>query len=807
MVDTRADCQNSNELVELDNLQREVIKVLTGVNTLIKDTQANLINDAAEEKYELFEQQISDASQNVAELQLRMAIVAPMKAGKSTIINAIVGQELLPNCAAAMTTIPTEISFNSQLTQPILNLSDNTLEVFNALFLAIKQQIAQFGIETLQQKLARYPHLIELLTKIEAIEQLSFAEQIVGRDAISNTLNYLNHVIRLYSVIDPLSEPLAKLKDVPQIQTPFLSLENSETNKNLGNLTIIDTPGPNEAGENLKLTAVVEEQLHRSSIVLIVLDFTQLNNQAAEAIKRQVKPIIETIGKNNLYVLVNKVDCRRRGDMTTEQVKDFVVADLELSSNDDRDRIFEVSALRAFAATEFLQELKHRPEAKLQDLKSVETLAQEIFGIDWEEELEDIDIQTLFKKAKKLWQKSGFAPFLNGAIAALMTNAAPKCLISALSLSRYRLLEIRDDLKLRSNAISQDTEKLQTEVKALENDLACLESCRQRLGEIEQIKSKLQQNLAVMLEELKKEAVVSVEDYFTREEYERADSLGKADIKARELLLSNIGNFELFPKWISSNLKSSFEYKIAEVISFKTEAEAAEFAEKAVLWAKQRLDILLSKVRHNTELEIEAASLSLAEFLTEETLPIINRAKSRLQTNFNIDLDLPPPVLQSEEEIAIGQQLVKTKTRLVDRGYEEKLVRKRAWYYWLGIVPFYSQEQIRKPYKKENYYTVSIHELVSEINSSSEKFIEAISNKIDAYLELDLQQQVNNFFANLDNYLGSYLQNLQQAQVDRQLSLEQRERLADLLNNLVPQTDKYLSMTDDCLRAVKLPFD
>ena len=62
------------------------------------------------------------------------------------------------------------------------------------------------------------------------------------------------------------------------------------------------------------MSAVVEEQLKNSSIILIVLDFTQLNNKAADDIKRQVKPIIDLLGKENLYVLVNKVDQRTEND-------------------------------------------------------------------------------------------------------------------------------------------------------------------------------------------------------------------------------------------------------------------------------------------------------------------------------------------------------------------------------------------------------------------------------------------------------------------------------------------------------------
>lgn len=803
MVDATPGLSDRQDSNQLNHLQQEVIELLNEVASVIDLTQENLSGDSSSPKYTQFQQQIAEASQNVADLQLRMSIVAPMKAGKSTIINAIAGQELLPSCAVAMTTIPTEIVFNSSLSEPTLNLTQNTLNIFQEIYLGIKQQIQQSGLDSLRQKLARYPHLLKLLTEIDTASNLSFTTQIVGRQSIVNTLNRLNHTIRLYSVIDPLKEPLAQLKDVPRILTPFFSMGNSQQHQSLGNLVIVDTPGPNEAGNNLQLTAVVEEQLRRSSIVLVVLDYTQLNNEAAEAIKKQINSILNLIGKKNLYVLINKVDRRRKGDMTSEEVRDFVLADLELSQIDDSRRIFEVSAIRAFAATSFLLELKQRPGVQLLEMNSIETLAQEVFGIDWDEELEDVTVKILARKAQKLWKKSGFNPFIEQAIAALMANAAPKCLATALNLSRNRLLELRDDLNLRSNAISQDTEKLQAEIKALEADLTYLESCRTRLQGVDDIKQKLQQKLEVILQQLKQEANISIEDYFAEEEYERGDLLKKADIKTRGLLLSNLGGFEILPKWMSENLKSGLEYKTSGIVSFETELEAEYFAQEAIVWAKQRLESLLLKVRESAEIEIKNAGIDLGEFLTQETQPIIDRAKNRLQTNFEIALDLPSPTIQTEEEIAIEQQLVKTKTRLVDNGYEERLIRKRAWYYWFGVVPFYSQERHQKPYKKENYYTVSVHELVTQINISSESFVEEIAKKIIIYLDEELQQQVNLFFAQLDDYLGNYLQSLQQAQSDRKLSLEQREKLSNNLVGLVPQATNCINKSTNYLEQTK----
>ena len=800
MVDFQAGSQQLEQInaIDVDSLQQEVIGLLDQINLLIDHTQADL-DSSGDHKYNQFQAQISAAGRNVANLELRMAIVAPMKAGKSTIINAIAGEELLPSCAVAMTTIPTEIVFDSEINQPVLYLSQDTLDVFQQLEQDLRQKVAQVGITSLQQRLSRYPHLQDLFAQVAAGTDFAVREEVTGQKAISTVLNYLNHLIRLYSVIEPTQDPLSRLQDVPCIKTPSLSLDKTKRSKNLGNLTIIDTPGPNEAGDGLKLTAVVEEQLRRSSIVLVVLDFTQLNSEAAETIKAQIKPIIESIGTSNLYVLVNKIDQRRPGDMTPEQVKEFVVADLGLNPDSDHQHVFEISAIRAFTATKFLLEVQQNPKIKLLEIKSLASLAQEVLGIDWDEELEDITVKILAKKSRKLWHKSGFVSFIDSAIAVLMKNAAPQCLNNALNLSRNHLLAIRDELNLRHHAISQDTAKIQSEIKSLERDLNYLESCRNRLSTIADIKVELQQNLQALLAKLKTEAAINVENFFVEEEYVQGDVIKKADINARNLLLSNLADFELFPKWVSENLKAGIEYKTAGIVSFKTELEAEDFAQESISKAKCRLEVLILQVSEDIESAVKQTRNNLEKFLIEETQGIIGRAKNRLQTAFEIELNLPSPLIANTEEIQIEGQLVKLKSRLVDDGYEERLVKKRAWYYWFGAIPFYKSEKYKKPYKKEDYYAVSVHDIVEQINDSSDVFIDQIQQKITTYLEQELHQQVDNFFVKLDQYLSSYLQSLQQAQSDHKLTLDQRETLSHSLSKLVPQTTNYIDQTNNYL--------
>jgi GTPase SAR1 family protein len=522
----------------VQDLQQDVIDLLREISSLMNRANTALSSDNASDKYAEFEQQVSQEAEKVENLELRMAIVAPMKAGKSTITNAIIGQEILPSRNAAMTTLPTEIIFDAELTEPVLELSSQIVTVFQETLLALRYKINDMGIEEALEKLAQYPHLTQIPKQIK--DGLSIPAKSQGRENVNHTLGSLNDLVRVCSILDPLADPLQSLMDTPRIYTPFWrSSQANQQSESLGNLVIVDTPGPNEAGDNLRLQGVVEEQLTKSSIVLIVLDFTQLKNEAAENVKNDVNKVIELRGKDNLYVLINKVDQRRDGDMNPEQVQQFVAAEFGIG---DTGRVFEISARRGFTSASFLVELQANSGVNIADMKTAKALALEVFGMDWEEELEESTAEELKRKAERLWKKSGFEPFLNGAITALMAEAAPRCIMSALKIARGRLAELSNDVQLRSSALSEDEAKLRREVGALENDLQSLEESRNRLQEVDRIKANLSQQLNNKLENLQQKAKDSLETYFNEEEYQRADILKKGGMATQSFLIGFLKN-------------------------------------------------------------------------------------------------------------------------------------------------------------------------------------------------------------------------------------------------------------------------
>jgi GTPase Era involved in 16S rRNA processing len=423
-----------------DSLKSEIDSLLRQANALIGRYTSQL-----DPRYLGYQQQLSHQMQLVDLLELRMTIIAQMNAGKSTIMNAILGQDLLPTHDAAMTTLPTELVRNDDLHEPILTLSPQTLTEFQSIIQKLQSKLdspeIQESTPTSDSDSTNDGYINEAIAKIKA--GISISSPIQGYDQIIETLRTLNHIVRICNRIAPEINALEHLSDVPRIETPFWRSQQTERLKNQGKLVLVDTPGPNEAGAS-GLREVVTNQLQSSSLVLAVLDYQQLNGEATAEIKQEVQKVIDLRGKDNLYVLVNKVDQRGRNAMSSEQVREFVSTTLDI---DQDDHIFEISARKAFYATNFLRELQTCPNTPVAIMPSARTLAEQTLGIDWEEELETITPEKLTAKAEKLWNQSGFAPFLEKAVGALMAQGSHRCMRAALEINNRCLAELSNDLK------------------------------------------------------------------------------------------------------------------------------------------------------------------------------------------------------------------------------------------------------------------------------------------------------------------------------------------------------------------------
>ncbi|CAF3394524.1 unnamed protein product [Rotaria sp. Silwood2] len=133
---------------------------------------------------------------NVNDLELRMCIVAPMKAGKSTIINAILGQNMLPSRNAAMTIIPTEVVL--QVAESGGTIEEPTLVMEKELIsqIIVMQQEARSKLsasrtlEDLKRKIPEHTHLVSTAEEIrDAVgDGRTFEERTIGTPRIRATL-------------------------------------------------------------------------------------------------------------------------------------------------------------------------------------------------------------------------------------------------------------------------------------------------------------------------------------------------------------------------------------------------------------------------------------------------------------------------------------------------------------------------------------------------------------------------------------------------------------------------------------------
>ena len=775
----RGDQDMSNDALPTDihAIQKSVVDVLTQVRDLMNYASQKLeSSNGKERRYAEHAKGIENEITKVKNLELRMAIAAPMKAGKSTIINAIVGQDILPSRNAAMTTLPTEIIFSKDVTEPKLKLrykpdpdSDDFVDIYSVLrrsWANLQKKINEIGIDQASQHkdIAKHPHLLDLLRDVSEGLETPFLSEVSGAEAIQKSLTDLNDLVRLCGVLVPSDNPLLSLVSVPRIEVPFLNEQSGLNLDSVGKLVIVDTPGPNEAGD-LNLENVVKIQLEASSIILLVLDYTKLDSKADEDVKHEVDEVSRIKGRDSIYILVNKIDLRKKDKknpkryMSKEEILGFVHN--KFGIEDPLNRVFEISASRAAYASNFRNEL--RLNAHINDLQTMETaelLAQQAFGDEWEEEFKKADIPTLLDIADRTWNRSGFADFLAKVILVLMAQAAPRTLMSAVNDVNARLLELQNNVNIQKGTFGEDISKLQGQIAELEKDLLKLSNCRNKLKkEIVILCQELEEEFSGTLLDIQNQAIEQLKKIFGRKEYDTSE----ASKKIRFGFIKFAGIFV------------GIDYQGSGEIKFNSLDQANKFVEAATASIKIIVNDLLSDARENAQYRIKLLRKRIDELLKKETRSIITQAQRRLEKQFNVVLKLPDMLhdLLIEEEFNPDIQAQYRSREYVDY----KIEKERHWYtLWLW------EHEKKVPFSKtEHFYIVSIEEISNTVEKSIATAIETVKHQVFTYLEEEFQSELNNYFDELDQFLKGYEESLQASiAIGKQSAEKQAERKAAL---------------------------
>ena len=407
-----------------------------------------------------------------ARREMVLAVVGTIKAGKSTTINAIVGKEILPNRNRPMTSVPTLIRHAPGKTEPLLHLEH--IQPVRNLLSTLQQKLATPAGQQVAQTLQQTGDTRELLDILADDSWLK--NEYHGEEEIFTGLASLNDLVRLAAAMGsefPFDE-YAEVQKLPVIDVEFSHLVGMDECQ--GTLTLLDTPGPNEAGQP-QMEVMMRDQLQKASAVLAVMDYTQLNSKADEEVRKELNAIAD-VSAGRLFVLVNKFDEKDRNGDGADAVRQKVPAMLN-SDVLPASRVYPGSSRQAYLANRALHELRKNGALPV-DEAWVDDFVREAFGPMVEED-DWKDSTKVNKKAEKLWNISLIDQLITEVIQSSHSRAAALAVDSAAAKLMQNAENVSEYLSLRHQGLQQSIQSLQAHISSLLADIREIADCQEQV--------------------------------------------------------------------------------------------------------------------------------------------------------------------------------------------------------------------------------------------------------------------------------------------------------------------------------------
>ncbi|HGY3718387.1 TPA: clamp-binding protein CrfC [Citrobacter gillenii] len=461
---------------------------------------------------------LNNELRKVTRLEMVLAIVGTMKAGKSTTINAIVGTEVLPNRNRPMTALPTLIRHTPGQKDPVLHFSH--VAPIDALMKILQQRVRECDRQSLTHELEIDKDMNTLLQRIE--NGVAFERYYLGAEPIFQCLKSLNDLVRLSKAlaVDFPFSAYAAIENIPVIEVEFVHLAGQASYP--GQLTLLDTPGPNEAGQP-HLQKMLNEQLARASAVLAVMDYTQLKSISDE----EVRQAITAVGKSvPLYALVNKFDQKDRNSDDEEQVRALISGTL-MKGGITPERIYPVSSMWGYLANRARHELMtHGRLPDHQEQRWVQDFAEAALGRRWR--MADLDdTEHIRHAADLLWADSLFEQPIQNVIHAAYANAS----LYALRSASHKLLNYAQSaheyLEFRYHGLTVASDKLQLNIGHIEDDMQQIQVGQEQVSDEVQHEVDLAlEATTVFLNQQQAEILCSINTLFEKENVLRMSQHG-----------------------------------------------------------------------------------------------------------------------------------------------------------------------------------------------------------------------------------------------------------------------------------------
>ena len=447
-----------------------------------------------------------------------LAVVGTMKAGKSTTINAIVGKEILPNRNRPMTSIPTLIRHVPGKHTPDLQL--NNIDPIHQLLSALKKKITTDEGKKRVLELDKDQEKSKLLRI--AMDDNWLKNSYAGEAEIFTCLASLNDLVRLATALNvefPF-EAYEEVHELPVIEVEFSHLTGMDDSH--GTLTLLDTPGPNEAGQP-QLQAMMRDQLQKASAVLAVLDYTQLNSEADQQVRAELNDIAN-VAAGRLFVLVNKFDQQDRNSDNAETVKQSVPAMLKHDVLNS-ERVYPVSSRHAYLANRARSVISQAGTLSGQE-DWVKDFAKLAFGLSWEEE-DLTSLDDVRRNADKIWRRSLFDKLITEVIQAAHTKAAALAVDSAAAKLVQNAENANEYLSVRHQGLLTSIQALQNQINGLLSDIDNIATCQKEVdAEVKRAMKGITRETDALLEQAEKTLSKDLNEYFKNGKRQEKEAFG-----------------------------------------------------------------------------------------------------------------------------------------------------------------------------------------------------------------------------------------------------------------------------------------
>ncbi len=769
-------CDEADRLLQLNiNLLRQMVE------------EPDVLSDSKNEKRLLFDKQkalkrieeLEGEQIKTARREMVLAVVGTMKAGKSTTINAIVGQEILPNRNRPMTSVPTLIRHVPGKTEPVLHLEH--IQPVRNLLITLQEKLAtpagQQVAQTLQQT-GDTSELLDILTDDGWLKN-----EYHGEEEIFTGLASLNDLVRLAAAMGsefPFDE-YAEVQKLPVIDVEFSHLVGMDECQ--GTLTLLDTPGPNEAGQP-QMEVMMRDQLQKASAVLAVMDYTQMNSKADEEVRKELNAIAD-VSVGRLFVLVNKFDEKDRNgdgaDAVCQKVPAMLNSDVLPAS-----RVYPGSSRQAYLANRALHELRKNGTLPV-DEAWVDDFVREAFGrMKKDYVCKDSELAT--EGATDLWEGSLIDQLITEVILSSHSRAAALAVDSAAAKLMQNAENISEYLSLRHQGLMQSIQSLQAHITSLLEDIREIADCQEQVTAdvrmaMEEIDARTRELLTGVCTSLEEE----LNDYFRsgkRKEQQMLEEENSAQPRERNAFAFFL---DIFGTGNQHDRMRDFDPDSPE-IKFSDRREALELMtqiESTVTSLHREAEAQFRPELEKIVSGIETGFRGTALYATEN---IAGRINTRLEDEgFTVKISFPA-VSQLQTRLAVKTNL----SALMEERTETVTRRRRQSGLWGKICgAFGTSDWGWETYKEDvSRSVININTVRKEVMSLTRAYFGELQASIEQDINQPVRQEIDAFFCAFREKVEQLRNTLIQSSEDHKRDQQAQERLTrrlQALNERVPE--------------------